>query len=616
MPTISQLPPADAVSPADEVPISQGGTARAISVGTLLASTQPAITLGSASLLGRTSIGSGVPEQVDVGVGMSLSTGTLAADGLDHALFPTASSLPVGSDLVISNQGSPMLMQASLLRGLFSAGQNVSIDPNGVISTASEGIATGTGNSIGELNVVAGLAAQDLVAVSHAGSDYAIAYSNFLDGVTIDQAQAAGPAADSDTIWAGQGSNVMVRQTLSAIWPWVANKLPSYKAPVVELTTNTNLNATAHNGRILVCSQPITLTPLTGNMGSGFQCTVVNASSGNLTLGSGFLSSTGALVLTPWQSATLSCATYSGGTISFAAMPATTSVAALPGQPGSLSSTGATASTITVAWQPPSTGGVVSSYIVQSRPTGTTSWGSPAPVVNATTYQITGLQAAASYDIAVEAQNAAGAGAPSAIMNVVTASLPPSQVTGVTATPISSSAIQIGWPLETGTGAAASFTIQYRVTGSSTWTSSLAGVTGTGTTVSGLQPATSYDFSVIGVNSAGAAPASATVTALTKAATASVSSITWNLLPSGTYTHGSGTIGINALVSPAASPIQFGFSLSATTPPSSWTAAILVNSNLWGAYAPTPATAGSYYAWAEGLDGSAPTINPSPFLVQ
>jgi hypothetical protein len=42
----------------------------------------------------------------------------------------------------------------------------------------------------------------------------------------------------------------------------------------------------------------------------------------------------------------------------------------------------------------------------------------------------------------------------------------------------------------------------------------------------------------------------------------------------------------------------------------------LVNSNLWGAYVPTPATAGEWYVWGEGLDGSAPTVSPSPFVVQ
>ena len=189
-------------------------------------------------------------------------------------------------------------------------------------------------------------------------------------------------------------------------------------------------------------------------------------------------------------------------------------------------------------------------------------------------------------------------------------------MSGLAATATSSSAIQLSWSAQTGTNAATSFTVQYRVTGSSSWTSSTTGVTGTGDSIAGLSAATSYDFSVIGANSAGAGPVSATVTAVTPAASASVSSITWNLLPSGPYTHGSGAIGVNAQIAPAASPVQFGFSLSATTPPSSWTAAALVNSNLWGAYVPTPATAGTWYTWAEGLDGSAPTVSPSPFVVQ
>src|ERR1700730_16484591 len=108
MPTISQLPPTSSVSASDELPISQGGTARAASVGALLASTQPAIIVSSPSLIGRTSLGQGGPEQVEVGIGMALSGGSLHADGSDHATFPSVSSLSIGSDLVISNQGSPM----------------------------------------------------------------------------------------------------------------------------------------------------------------------------------------------------------------------------------------------------------------------------------------------------------------------------------------------------------------------------------------------------------------------------------------------------------------------------------------------------------------------------
>jgi hypothetical protein len=621
MPTISQLPPADSVSPADEVPISQAGALRAASVGSLLASVQPLITVDSASLLGRTSIGSGSPEQVEVGLGVNLSSGTLVADGLDHASFTLASTLSIGSDLVVSNQGLPMLMPASLLRGLFSAGQNVAIDPNGTISAAAANVDTNeSGSSIGALQIVTELSSQDLVAISQSGSDRAITYGNFLDAITIDQAQPAGPAGDSDTSWVAQGSNVMASQTFGAIWVWIANKMPTYKAPVVEITVNTNLDTTVHNGRLLICSQPVTLTPLVSNMGSGFQCTVINASTGNLTLSSGFVSSSGSLALAPWESATLSCATYSAGTIAFAAMPATSTAAiSVPGQVDGVSSSGITSSTITVSWQAPSSGGVVSSYIVQYRLTGTTTWSSGASVVGVTTYQLTGLQAGTSYDIAVQAQNPGGLGAAASVLTVLTSSstqAAPPQVSGLAASPTSSSAIQLSWSAQTGSAPATSYTVQYRVTGSPKWTSSMMGISGAGTAITGLQAATSYDFVVNGVSSAGAGPMSSTVTATTLAASQSVISITWNLLPSGAYAHASGAIGINAHISPAASPVQFGFSLSATTPPSSWTAANLVNTDLWGAYVPTPATAGDWYIWGEGLDGSAPTVSPSPFVVQ
>jgi hypothetical protein len=133
--------------------------------------------------------------------------------------------------------------------------------------------------------------------------------------------------------------------------------------------------------------------------------------------------------------------------------------------------------------------------------------------------------------------------------------------------------------------------------------------------VTGLQAATGYDFAVIGVNAAGAGPASLTVVATTQAAAQSVSSIVWNLLPSGPYSHAVGTAGVNAHVSPGTAPIQFGFSLSASTPPTLWTAANFVNTDLWGAYVPTPVTAGNWYTWGSGLDGSAPTVAPNPFVV-
>ena len=619
MPTISQLPSATSVTAQDEVPVSQSGTARSASIGLILASTQPAISIASPSLLGRTSLGPGSPEQVDAGLGLQLAAGTLTANGLDHGSFPLLAQVSPQTDVVVSSQGNPMLMQAALLRGLFSAGQNVAIDSNGVISSSAPG-GVGTGSSIGALQVVTSLASGDLVAVSQSGADKAISYANFLDGVTIDQAQAASAASDSDWLWVAQGTNVMARQTFSAVWSWITGNIPTYKVPVVEITTNTNLDTTVHNGRILVCSQPLTLTPLTANMGSGFECVVINASNGNLGLGSGFVTSSGNFALTPWQSATLYCVAYSGGTVAFASMPTAGAAVAVPGQVSGVTSSAVTSSSIAISWLAPATGGTVSSYSVESRPTGTTAWTTSASLTGTLSYVIGGLLPASSYDILVQAQNAAGAGLPSGLLTVVTSAAtvsgPPSQVTGLTATASSSSVVQLSWSGQTGASAATSFAVNYRVTGTTAWTVAATGVVGTSSAVSGLVAATSYDFEVIGTNASGSGPASAVISASTLAATQSVTSITWNVLPAGPYTPGSGTIGVNAHVSPTTSPIQFGASLSSTTAPTSWTAATLVNTDLWGAYLPIPSSAGTYYVWAEGLDGSAATASSTTFVVQ
>ena len=94
-----------------------------------------------------------------------------------------------------------------------------------------------------------------------------------------------------------------------------------------------------------------------------------------------------------------------------------------------------------------------------------------------------------------------------------------------------------------------------------------------------------------------------------------MTSITWNLAPSGSYARSSGSIGVNGHVNPSSAAVQFGFSNSATVAPSTWTPGNLVGSDLWAAYVATPATAGTWYAWAEGTDGSASTVYPTAFTV-
>ena len=94
--------------------------------------------------------------------------------------------------------------------------------------------------------------------------------------MTIDQAQSAGYASDSDTFWVGQTSNLMLRQTLGALWPWMSAKLPTWKRAVIELTTNTSLGTNPHNSSVVVCSSPVTISVDPVALGDGFSCELIN----------------------------------------------------------------------------------------------------------------------------------------------------------------------------------------------------------------------------------------------------------------------------------------------------------------------------------------------------
>ncbi len=560
MPTISQLPIAPSVTAGDTVPISQAGAAHAVSIGTLLSSTQPAILIDQGSLLGRLSLGPGGPEAIAIGSGLVLSASTL--------------------------QVVPMT----------------------------------TGGSIADIRtlpVTTSPAAQDLVAIQQSGSAHAISYANLINGQTIDAAAAAAAVGDSDTFWVAQGSNAMVSQTFSAIWPWIASKLPSFKTPVVEIGTNTTLDGTVHNGRLLVCSQPVTLTPIAANMGNGFQCEIVNLSSGSVSLAGSVVSSTGVSSLLPGQATTLRCIAYSGGTTIYAYIGNGGGSLAVPSQVSAISSPTQTSNNIALSWTPPASGTIATGYILEQRTTGASTWTVVNSGISVANYTVTGLAAVTTYDFRVSAYNAAGTGTASGIFSVATASsiTLPGMVGGPTIGNATSSSLQATWQTPTSGATPTSYTVQYRVTGGTAWTGSITGLTGSSRIVTGLTPSTSYDFSVVAIAAAGSGPVSAVATGSTLAQAGAVASIIWNVAPTGGYTHGSGVIGVNVHVAPSTAAVQFGFSTSATIAPSAWTAGSSVNTDLWGAYVSTPATAGTWYAWASGTDGSAPTPYPTAFAV-
>ncbi|MDR3489526.1 MAG: fibronectin type III domain-containing protein [Bradyrhizobium sp.] len=610
MPTITQLPPGGEVTAADILPLSQAGTTNGVSVGALLAGTQPAILAQSSTLLGRVSVGPGGPEEIDVGLGLVPVADTLVATGADHASFSQQETFVSTDAVVLSSGGKPALLPVDALRQLFSPGSNISITSSGIISSTAdiqvEG-ANSSGYAIDELPTISTLAGQDLVGVSQNGSNYAIALADLLDGETIDGVQPAGPASDSDAFWVAQGGSTMCRQTLSATWPWIVKKLPAYIRPIVEITESTVLDTAVHNGRILLCINPITLSPPSSYV-AAFICDVINLSSGNITLASGITTSSGQAVLTAGQCMKIYATMYSGGSLVYGWMGGSASSAAPPGQVTNLSSSGQTANSVSLAWAAPASGGAVAGYAVSFRVSGSVNW-IAAAMTPATQCTITSLAGSTTYDFIVAAINGSLAGVSSSIITAQTGATTSaiSAPTGLSVSNVTAASVTLNWSAPI-IGIAQSYTVYYRPTGSSVWTGSTTGVTNTFLTTVGLSGGQSYDWQIVAIGPNGSTATSSVIVAVTSQAMASVTSITWNVVPSGPFVHGTGVLGMNAHISPSTAAVQFGVSMSMTVPPAIWTSGNYVNTDLWGAYVPTPSIPGTWYAWVEGLDGSAPTV--------
>jgi len=105
MPTIDQLAAAIAATTTDEVPVSQNGVLRKATLGQVTAGLQPSLALSSGQLLGRISAGTGAPEAIFVGANLSLNNGTLAAAATPFTIAGLPAANPPGAnDLVAMSQ--------------------------------------------------------------------------------------------------------------------------------------------------------------------------------------------------------------------------------------------------------------------------------------------------------------------------------------------------------------------------------------------------------------------------------------------------------------------------------------------------------------------------------
>src|SRR3989475_827983 len=139
----------------------------------------------------------------------------------------------------------------------------------------------------------------------------------------------------------------------------------------------------------------------------------------------------------------------------------------------------------------------------------------------ATTYSDTGLSHSTSYAYRVSSINSVGTSSPSNIASAITLVVAPSPPSGLAATAVSSSQINLSWapPTDNGGSAITGYMIERSANGGSTWSTIVSNSGSTATTYSdiGLMHGTSYTYRVSAINSVGTGSPSSTASATTLA---------------------------------------------------------------------------------------------------
>lgn len=170
----------------------------------------------------------------------------------------------------------------------------------------------------------------------------------------------------------------------------------------------------------------------------------------------------------------------------------------LPGSPTQVILTALSSTSIQATWTATAVGTVPIEYVTQYRQTGTINW-TTGPTTTQTIVTVANLQPFTSYDFRVGANNSAGTTF-SQVFLVTTSKQDPSPATNLAAALVQATAVTLTWtPPASGTGPF-SYNIQYRVTGTLTWSVLSVGMGTVGVTVIGLQASTSYDFEVVTSN--------------------------------------------------------------------------------------------------------------------
>ena len=198
--------------------------------------------------------------------------------------------------------------------------------------------------------------------------------------------------------------------------------------------------------------------------------------------------------------------------------------AARPGQPRNLRARATGPTSITLAWQAPTSDGGerITGYTIRERvPNGTWITIVPNTGSTATTFERTGLQPATAYQYQVAAINRVGAGQWSFETSTSTYAQAPGAPVGLTARAVGTSRIDLSWSTPRNTGGAE--ILGYRIEASDderkTWRIIRRNTSSKGTTFSdvNLEPATRRYYRVAAINTAGTGPYSNFTSATTEA---------------------------------------------------------------------------------------------------
>jgi hypothetical protein len=245
----------------------------------------------------------------------------------------------------------------------------------------------------------------------------------------------------------------------------------------------------------------VSFAPPTSNGGAAITSYTATSSPGGLSK-TGTSSPLVVAGLTPGTSYTFTVkATNVSGAGPASAPSAAVTPTSVPGAPTGVTATVVSATSASVGFTPPANNGglPVTRYTVTSAPGNISVSGSQPPVT------VSGLTPGVTYTFRVTASNAAGTGPASSASSPITPAGPPPAAPLITSTTAQHGSVTIGFDalLDTGGSPITGYTV----------TSTPGGVTATATSspvvVSGLDPDTSYQFSIHASNAQGNGPESA-----------------------------------------------------------------------------------------------------------